>query len=309
MSFGNASDYMVEEEEAKKVISRAWDLGINFFDTANVYSAGRSEEILGNTVKGYSREDLVIASKVYNDMGNGPNHRGLSRKHIIWQIEESLKRLKTDYLDLYQIHRWDYETPIEETLSVLSDLVTEGRVRYIGASSMWAWQFCDAMRVSEMRGFESFSSMQNLYNLIYREEEREMLPLCSSKNIAVIPWSPTAGGLLSGKYFSDGRIQTSSDDYSRLAPGSMSYNRYVGKSSNDEIMRRLIEVAKKKGVTPAQVAISWLLTKKAVTSPIIGTSKVSHLEEFVGSLDVKLSADESKYLEEPYAPQLVSGHV
>jgi 1-deoxyxylulose-5-phosphate synthase len=309
MSFGNSADYMVEEEESKKVISKAWDLGINFFDTANVYSSGRSEEILGAAVKGYGRENLVIATKVYSDMGTGPNLRGLSRKHVLWQIEASLQRLKMDYVDLYQIHRWDYETPVEETLSVLSDLVRDGRVRYIGASSMWAWQFSSALHVSDTFGFERFVSMQNLYNLIYREEEREMLPLCLAEKVSVIPWSPTAGGLLTGKYFNDGKIATSSSDNSRLAPGSMGHKRYVGKSSNDEIVRRLIELSKNKGATSSQIAIAWLLTKKVVTSPIIGTSKVAHLEEFVSALNVKLSAEDCKYLEEPYQPQFVSGHV
>jgi len=184
MSFGNASDYMVEEAEAKKVIAKTWDLGINFFDTANVYSKGRSEEILGNAVKDLGRENLVIATKVHGDMGDGPNAHGLSRKHVLWQIEESLNRLKIDYVDLYQTHRWDYETPIEETLGVLTELVREEKVRYIGTSSMWAWQFSRALYTSEIHGFERFCSMQNLYNLIYREEEREMLPLCHSQGIA-----------------------------------------------------------------------------------------------------------------------------
>lgn len=309
MSFGNSADYMVEEEEARKVISRAWDLGINFFDTANVYSAGRSEEILGRVVKDYGRENLVIATKVYSDMGKGPNERGLSRKHIMWQIEESLKRLSMDFVDLYQIHRWDYDTPIEETLSALNELVKDGKVRYIGASSMWAWQFSRALSSSERKGYERFSSMQNLYNLIYREEEREMLPLCAEENIAVIPWSPTAGGLLSGKYFSDGKLQTTASDYSRIAPGSLSYKRYVGKASSDDIVKRMMEVAASKGATSAQVAIAWLLSKKVVTSPIIGTSKVSHLEDFVNSLALNLSPEDCRYLEEPYLPQFVSGHV
>ena len=309
MSFGNSADYMVEQDEASKVIAKAWDLGINFFDTANVYSAGRSEEILGAAIKDYGRENLVVATKVYNDIGIGPNHRGLSRKHIRWQIEESLKRLNMGYIDLYQIHRWDYETPIEETLSALTDLVREGKVRYIGASSMWAWQFSRALYISKIKGFEGFSSMQNLYNLIYREEEREMLPLCSAENIAVIPWSPTAGGILSGKYFADGKIATSTSDYSRLIPGSFAYKRYAGKPASDEIVKRLIELAQKKGTEPAQLAISWLLTKKVVTSPIIGTSKISHLQEFVGSLEVKLDPEEVLYLEEPYQSQFISGHV
>ncbi len=309
MSFGNKADYMVEEEDAKKVISKAWDLGINFFDTANSYSGGRSEEILGSAMKGYGRDNLVIATKVYNEMGTGPNGRGLSRKHILWQVGESLRRLKTDYIDLYQIHRWDYDTPIEETLSALSDLVRDGKVRYIGASSMWAWQLSKALYTSKVEGFERFTSMQNLYNLLYREEEREMLPLCSSENTAVIPWSPTAGGILSGKYFVDGKIKTTANDYSRVAPGSLSFKRYAEKSSSDEIVRRLIEVARDKGAAPAQVAVSWLISKKVVTSPIVGTSKVPHLEEFVGSLDVRLSAEQIQYLEEPYQPMFVSGHV
>jgi 1-deoxyxylulose-5-phosphate synthase len=217
--------------------------------------------------------------------------------------------LKMDYVDLYQIHRWDYETPIEETLSILTDLVHKGKVRYIGASSMWAWQFSRALYISRIKELESFSSMQNLYNLIYREEEREMLPLCNAENIAVIPWSPTAGGLLSGKYFAEGKITTSVTDYSRLIPGSFAYKRYAGKTSNDEIVRRLIEVAQKKDAKPAQIAISWLLSKKFITSPIIGTSKIPHLEEFVGSLDVRLSPEDILYLEEPYQAQFVSGHV
>ncbi|MFI5422231.1 MAG: aldo/keto reductase [Nitrososphaerales archaeon] len=308
MSFGTTADYMVEEEDAKRVIARAWDLGINFFDTANVYSQGRSEEILGSAVKDYGRESLVIATKVFNEMGSGPNHKGLSRKHILWQIEESLHRLKTDYVDLYQIHRWDYDTPIEETLSVLTDLVRAGKVRYIGASSMWAFQVAKSLGESELHGYEKFASMQNLYNLLYREEEREMLPLCREEKIAVIPWGPTAGGFLTGKYFADGKLTSKESDYSRLAPGSFGYERYVGKSANDEIMKRVLEVAQRKGATPTQVAIAWLLTKKEVTAPIVGTSKVEHLEEFVGALQVNLSSEDCKYLEEPYVPQPISGH-
>ena len=308
MSFGNSADYMVEEEQAKRVIGRAWDLGINFFDTANVYSQGRSEEILGNSVKDLGRENVVIATKVFNEMGSSPNAKGLSRKHILWQIDESLKRLKSDYVDLYQIHRWDYDTPIEETLSVLTDLVHEGKVRYIGVSSMWAFQLSKALWVSELNGFERFASMQNLYNLLYREEEREVLPLCREEKIAVIPWGPTAGGFLSGKYYANGRLATSEKDYSRVAPGSFGYDRYVGKGGSDEIMKRVMEISTKKGVTPVQIAIGWLLSKKEVTAPIIGTSKVEHLEEFVGSLGVKLSEEETKHLEEPYMPRPVSGH-
>ena len=308
MSFGKSADYMVEEEQAKRVIARAWDLGISFFDTANVYSHGRSEEILGNAVKDYGRENLVIATKVFNEIGSGPNHKGLSRKHILWQIGESLSRLKMEYVDLYQIHRWDYDTPIEETLSVLTDLVRAGKIRYIGASSMWAYQVARSLGVSELHGYEKFASMQNLYNLLYREEEREMLPLCREERIAVIPWGPTAGGFLSGKYFAEGKLASKESDYSRLAPGSFGYERYVGTGANDEIMKRVIDVAQRNGATPAQIAIAWLLTKKEVTAPIVGTSKVEHLEEFVGAIDLRLSPDDSKYLEEPYVPQAISGH-
>ena len=299
---------MVEIDGARKVLKRAWDLGINFYDTANVYSKGRSEEILGDFVSGYSRDEFVIASKVYNSMGAGVNHSGLSRKHILWQISESLKRLRTDYVDLYQIHRWDYDTPIEETLSTLTGLVHDGRVRYIGASSMWAWQFAKSLFLSEMHGFEKFKTMQNLYNLLYREEEREMIPLCLAEKVSMIPWSPTAAGFLSGRYFSGGKITSSETDSSRVSPKSFSYKRYAGRSANDEIVRRLIEISESKGAKPAQVAIAWLLSKQVVAAPIVGTTKVEHLEEFVGSLEVKLTAEDAKYLEEPYVPQPVSGH-
>jgi aryl-alcohol dehydrogenase (NADP+) len=218
-----------------------------------------------------------------------------------------LKRLGTDYVDLYQIHRWDYDTPIAETLSTMTDLVKAGRIRYIGASSMWAWQFAKALYTSATYGYARFVSMQNLYNLIYREEEREMNPLCADEKVALIPWSPTAAGILSGKYFESGKISVAADANGRVAPGSMAYGRYVGKASNDEIVRRTKELATNKGATPTQVAIAWLLYR-GVTSPIVGTTKVEHLEEFVGSLDVKVSPEEAKYLEEPYVPQQVTGH-
>jgi aryl-alcohol dehydrogenase (NADP+) len=298
---------MVDGEGAETVLKRAWDLGINFYDTADVYSNGRSEEILGEFLKG-AREDAVVATKLYSPMGEGVNRRGLSSKHIHHALSESLRRLGTDYVDLYQTHRWDYDTPIEETLSVLSDMVASGKIRYIGASSMWAWQFAKALYTSDAGGYARFVSMQNLYNLIYREEEREMNPLCASERIALIPWSPTAAGILSGKYFEGGRIVTTEKDSGRVSPGSMSYSRYVGKPASDEIVRRAKEVAGNKGVTPTQIAIAWLLYK-GVTAPIVGTTKVEHLEDFVESLNVKISAEEAKYLEEPYVPQSISGHV
>jgi aryl-alcohol dehydrogenase (NADP+) len=241
-------------------------------------------------------------------MGEGVNDRGLSSKHIHHGIGESLRRLGMDYVDLYQTHRWDYETPIEETLSVLTELVEGGKVRYIGASSMWAWQFAKALYTSDIRGYARFVSMQNLYNLIYREEEREMNPLCAAEKVALIPWSPTAAGILSGKYFEDGKIVTTEKDSGRISPGSMAHSRYVGKPANDEIIRRVREVAGQKGATSTQIAIAWLLYR-GVTSPIIGTTKVEHLEELVGSLDVKISAEDAKYLEEPYLPQTITGFV
>ncbi|MGD0319850.1 MAG: aldo/keto reductase [Nitrososphaerales archaeon] len=306
MSFGGETNWMADAEAAKRVLKRAWDLGINFFDTANVYSKGRSEEILGEFLTG-SREDAVVATKVRGEMGPGVNQQGLSRRHIMWQVKESLRRLRTNYIDLYQIHRWDYDTPIEETLSAMTDLVRNGEVRYIGASSMWAWQFAKALYASDMKGYARFVSMQNLYNLLYREEEREMIPLCRAEGIALIPWSPTAGGFLSGKYFENGRLATTEKDNARVAPGSFGHVRYVGRPQNDQIVGRVVEVAKKQGVTPNQVALAWLL-HKGVTAPIIGTSNAQHLEEMVGSVAVKISEEEAKYLEEPYVPQAVSGH-
>jgi aryl-alcohol dehydrogenase (NADP+) len=306
MSFGNETDWMVDGDGAKEVLKKAWDLGINFFDTANVYSNGRSEEILGEFLAG-SREDAVVATKVRGEMGPGANQKGLSRAHIMWQVDQSLRRLKTEYIDLYQIHRWDYDTPIEETLSVLTDLVGNGKVRYIGASSMWAWQFAKALYTSDAKGYARFVSMQNLYNLLYREEEREMIPLCRAEGIGLIPWSPTAGGFLSGRYFENGRLVTSERDNQRLVPGSVGHSRYVGKPQNDLIVGRVVEVAKRLGATPNQVALAWLL-RKGVNAPIIGTSRVQHLEEMVGSVNVKISEDDVKYLEEPYVPLPVSGH-
>ncbi|MEM0219107.1 MAG: aldo/keto reductase [Thermoproteota archaeon] len=305
MSFGNATPWMVEKDQALKVINKAWDLGINFFDTANVYSRGRSEEILGEALK-ERREDAVIATKVFGRMGNGPNDSGLSRKHIMKQVKDSLQRLQTEYIDLYQIHRWDYETPIEETLSTLTYLVREGKVRYIGASSMWTWQFATAIFTSEMKGYEKFVSMQNRYSLLYREEEREMIPFCKANGIGIIPWSPTAAGVLSERFYKDGRIILPENE-TRIRQGSDDYKVYIEPPENEEILKRASEVAKNKGITISQVAIAWLL-HKGVTAPIIGTTKPEHVEEAVGATTVKLSDDEIKYLEEPYKPKPVYGH-
>lgn len=312
MSFGDPNlqqrgggGWIADKEDAFKVLERAWDLGVNCFDTANVYSMGKSEEIIGEFLQG-RREDAVIATKVYFPVGEKPNDRGLSRKHIMRQINESLKRLKTDYVDLYQIHRWDYETPIEETLDTLTNLVNQGKVRYIGASSMYAWQFAESYYIAEMKGYEKFVSMQNLYNLLYREEEREMIPFCKAHNIGLIPYSPTAAGVLTERYYKDGKIVITKDDPQRLSdPTFYAYRIYVEPPENAEIVKRVIEIAKNKGVKPAQIAISWLYAK-GVTAPIIGVSKVNHLEEAVEAINIKLSNNEIKYLEEPYKPKPIA---
>ncbi|MGD0331207.1 MAG: aldo/keto reductase [Nitrososphaeria archaeon] len=310
MSFGNAEPYQVELEDARKVVSKALDLGVNFFDTANMYSLGRSEEIIGELLKEV-REDVIIATKVYSKMGEKPNQRGLSRKHIMKQVKDSLNRLQTDYIDLYQTHRWDYETLIEDTLSTLNDLVRSGIVRYIGASSMWAWQLSKAMYTSEIRGFEKFTSMQDKWNLLYREEEREMIPLCKDQNIGVIPYNPVAAGLLSGRYSEGGRIEIGRDDMSRLQSDSklaaIYHKPYVDPPENSEIVRRVTEVAQDKGVKAVQIALAWLF-RKGATAPIIGTSKPEHVQEAVESVDISLSEKDIAYMEEPYVPKRINGH-
>jgi aryl-alcohol dehydrogenase (NADP+) len=301
---------MVEKVEAKKVVDRALDLGINFFDTANVYSLGRSEKIVGELLKDV-RKDVVVATKVFNLMGDKPNQGGLSRKHILDQVKESLNRLQTDYIDLYQTHRWDYETSIDETLSTLNDLVRSGLVRYIGGSSMWAWQFSKALYTSEIRGYEKFTSMQDKWNLLYREEEREMIPLCKDQNIGVIPYNPVAAGLLSGRYTKGGRIEIGRNDLMRLQPdyrlAAVYRKPYVDPPENSEIVRRVAEVAQDRGVKPVQIALAWLFQKGA-TAPIIGTSKPEHVQEAVESIEVGLSDKDIAYIEEPYVPKPIVGH-
>lgn len=300
MSFGNDATWKVELDQARKLLKKAVDLGITFYDTANVYSSGRSEEITGECLKGYG-EDVVIATKVYFPMGERPNESGLSRRHIMAQIRASLKRLQRDHVDLYQIHRWDYNTPIEETMRALNDVVHSGFAHYIGASSMFAWQFLKALQTSDRLGLERFVSMQNHYNLLYREEEREMIPLCKEEGIALIPWSPLARGFLTGKYKRGEKPKTSrfeSDEY--LA------GRYF-KPEDFNVLDAVEAVAKQKGVTPAQVSLSWLL-HKGVAAPIIGATKVEHIEEAAGSLDVKLDAEDMKRLDEGYKPHPVIGH-
>jgi 1-deoxyxylulose-5-phosphate synthase len=305
MSFGGAKEgnfgWTLGYEESKAIIDRAVDLGINFFDTADAYSTGKSEEILGRAIKG-RRDDLVIATKIYNPMGTGPNDRGLSRKHIRRGAKQSLQRLGTGYIDLYQTHRWDYDTPIAETLTSLNDLVREGSVSYIGGSSMWAWQFATALDTSERLGIEAFVSMQNHYNLIYREEEREVIPLCLSRGVGIIPWSPLARGFLSGKY-----AKGKSPSGTRYKKDALLRERYFSEQDY-RVLDAELKVAKEKGITPAQVALAWVLQRPGITSPIVGVTKVKQLDELVEALSVKLTTSETKTLEEHYAPKTVAGH-
>ncbi|MHB8567281.1 MAG: aldo/keto reductase [Nitrososphaerales archaeon] len=300
MSFGNGSEWMVEIDEAKPIIERALDLGINFFDTANVYSKGRSEEILGEVLQGH-RNDVIIATKIYGKMSEGPNDQGLSRLHIRNQVRDSLGRLKTDHVDLYQIHRWDYETRIEETLSSLADLVRDGKVNYIGASSMFAWQFVKALYTSDKLGLIRFASMQNHYNLCYREEEREMIPLCKDQGIALIPWGPLAGGFLSGKY-----KRNEKPDSPRYRTSKLLSSRYFRPDDYD-VLDAVQALAREKGTTPAQIALAWLL-HRGVTAPIIGATKIRHVEEAIESIDIKLTSDDMKRLEAPYKLRQIEGH-
>lgn len=305
MSFGGATSgnfaWTLGYDKAAPIIKRAIDLGINFFDTADMYSDGKSEEVLGKAVGG-RRDDLVIATKVYNPMGPGPNDRGLSRRHIRDGIRRSLERLGMKYVDLYQIHRWDYETPIDETLTALDGLVKEGRTNYIGASSMWAWQFADALAASERLGLEKFVSMQNHYNLAYREEEREMNPLCISKGVGLIPWSPLARGFLSGKY-----RRNKEGSGKRYKSDHLLKQRFF-KPGDFDVLDRVLEISKEKKVSPAQLSLAWVLHRPGVTSPIIGLSSLEQLEELVAALDIKLTPDEVKRLEEPYKPRAIEGH-
>ena len=304
MSYGAADSgnhaWSLGEEEARPFIKRALEGGINFFDTANRYSLGNSEEILGRAIKDFARRDeIVIATKVYGRMRPGPNGAGLSRKAIMAEIDASLRRLGTDYVDLYQIHRWDYETPIEETLEALHDIVKAGKARYIGASSMHAWQFARALGIAERHGWTRFVSMQNLVNLLYREEEREMLPLCAAEGIGVIPWSPQARGKLT-RDWDYTSIRTETDEaFGRLFANTQEADR--------KVVDRVAEVATARGIPRAQVALAWLLAKPVITAPIVGATKLQHLEDALASIDVKLSEDEIASLEEPYAPHAVVG--
>jgi aryl-alcohol dehydrogenase-like predicted oxidoreductase len=294
--------WSIDEAESRRFIERALEGGINFFDTANRYSLGSSEEILGRAIKDFTRRnEVVIATKVYGRMRPGPNGGGLSRKAIMREIDDSLRRLGTDYIDLYQIHRWDYDTPIEETLEALHEIVKAGKVRYIGASSMHAWQFARALGIAERYGWTRFVSMQNLVNLLYREEEREMLPLCAAEGIGVIPWSPQARGRLT-RDWDYTSIRTETDD---------AHQRLFGKSEEADrrVVDRVAEVAAARGIPRAQVALAWLLSKPVITAPIVGATKLHHLDDALASVNVKLSADEITSLEEPYVPHPVVGFV
>jgi aryl-alcohol dehydrogenase (NADP+) len=296
--------WVLDEVTSRPFISRALDLGINFFDTADMYSRGMSEEVLGRALNGLTRRSqVVIATKAFYPVSQGPNSDGLSRKHLLHAIDDSLTRLGTDYVDLYQIHRFDPDTPIEETLETLHDIVKAGKARYIGASSMFAWQFMKMLATSDAHGWTRFVSMQNHYNLIYREEEREMLPLCRDEDIAVTPWSPLARGFLSGNRQRGERTadttRSNTDQYSR----ELYYS-----DVDFTIAERVVEVARARGVKPAQIALAWLLAKPGVTAPIVGASKLSHLDDAVGALQLRLTDEEIACLEEPYRPLTILGH-
>jgi aryl-alcohol dehydrogenase-like predicted oxidoreductase len=305
MTYGAPTErwpWALDEDASRPFIQRALELGVNFFDTANVYSAGASEEVLGRALKDFARrEDVVIATKVFSPMGSTPNDMGLSRKHVLSQIDASLKRLGVEYVDLYQIHRLDAKTPAEEIMQTLDDVVRSGKARYIGASSMWAWQFSKLQYTATLNGWTRFVSMQPHYNLIYREEEREMLPLCEDLGVGVIPWSPLARGFLAGNRREEG------GDTKRSRSDAFARELYY---SDDDfaVVNRLSDVAKARGVPNVQIALAWILSKPVITAPIIGATKMSHLEEAVEALELELCESEIKALEEVYKAHPVRGH-
>jgi aryl-alcohol dehydrogenase-like predicted oxidoreductase len=306
MSYGDPKwrSWVLNEEASRPFVKRALELGINFFDTANMYSLGVSEEITGRALKDFARRDeVVIATKVFYAMGDKPNQRGLSRKHIMEAAEASLRRLGTDYIDLYQIHRWDHETPIEETLEALNDLVRGGKVRYIGASSMYAYQFTRALYLADLHSWSRFVSMQNHYNLIYREEEREMMKLCMEEGIGVIPWSPLARGFLAGNRKPEGK----SGDTERAKTDAYAKNMYYSEG-DFKVVDAVTRVAQRLGVKNAQVALAWVLSKPGITAPIIGATKMPHLEDAVAAMEIKLSDEDIAELERDYEPHPVLGH-
>jgi aryl-alcohol dehydrogenase (NADP+) len=302
MSYGSSKwrPWVLDEEPSRPFIQRALDLGINFFDTADMYSLGGSEEVVGRALRDFAqRDEVVIATKVFYPMSDGLNDRGLSRKHVLSAIDNSLRRMGTDYIDLYQIHRWDAQTPIEETLTALDDIVRAGKVRYIGASSMMAWQFAKALHTSDRLGIARFVSMQNHYNLVYREEEREMLPLCADEGIAVVPWSPLARGFLAGH-----RRTPADGDTERSRTAVFAHKLYYA-PQDFTVAERVAEVARARELSPAQVALAWVLQQPVVTAPIVGATKMSQLEEAVTAVNVMLTDEERARLEEPYIPHQV----
>ena len=305
MTYGTPQwrDWVLTEDQSRPFVKRAVELGINFFDTADMYSLGVSEEVTGRLLKEFARrEEVVVATKVYMPLSDDVNDRGLSRKHIMDAIDNSLRRLEMEYVDLYQIHRWDYETPIEETMEALHDVVKAGKARYIGASSMFAWQFSKAQFTASLNGWTRFVSMQNHMNLVYREEEREMIPLCLDQGVGVIPWSPLARGFLTGTRTREDHkptIRSASDDFAH----EMYYEPH-----DFDVVDRVVKLAKQHGVSPAQIALAWLLHKPGITAPIIGASKMSHLEQAVAAVEIRLSEEETNFLEEPYRPHPILGH-
>ena len=307
MGFGSAEGWVhntwaLDEAGSREIVKKALELGINFFDTANFYAYGVSEEILGRALKDFAkRDEVVIATKVFGKMNDKPNGGGLSRKAILSEINNSLKRLGTDYVDLYQIHRWDYETPIEETMEALNDVIRAGKVRYIGASAMFAWQFQKALHVAEKHGWTRFVSMQNHLNLIYREEEREMLPLCRDQKIGVIPYSPLASGRLTRDWSAESTARSETDSVAKSKYGSTV-------ETDQQVVMRVAEIAEKHGAARTHVALAWLLQKAPVTAPIIGATKIRHLEEALDAFSVKLTPEDVAYLEEPYVPHHIVGH-
>ncbi|TYT63830.1 aldo/keto reductase [Natrialba swarupiae] len=308
MSFGSSDwrEWVLDEEESRPIIERAIDLGINFFDTANVYSDGESERVLGNVLADYDRDEQVVATKVYHRMDeDDPNSSGLSRKTIDQELEASLDRLGMETIDLYQTHRWDYDTPIEETLRALYDAVRREKVRYIGTSSQWAHQFADALYASDRLGLERFVSMQNHYNLVYREEEREMLPLCAKEGVGVVPWSPLARGYLTRPH--DEFLETVRGEYMDDSWAADRIDIYRA-NGGTEINGRVEELAAEHGVTMAQIALAWVLHKDVVDAPIVGTTSIDHLEDAVEALEIDLSDSDLEYLEEPYEPVAINGH-
>jgi aryl-alcohol dehydrogenase-like predicted oxidoreductase len=301
MSYGSSSwrDWVLDLDDARPLVKSAVDAGVIFFDTADMYSVGASEEVTGTLLGEFfpDRDDYVLATKVFNPMGPGPNDRGLSRKHVLASIDASLRRLGTDHVDLYQIHRWDPHTPIEETMEALHGVVRAGKARYIGASSMYAWQFAKAQHVAERHGWTPFVAMQDHYNLIYREEEREMHPLCRDQGVGVIPWSPLARGRLARLPEQRTTTRSGSDTYARM---------YT--DGDDAVVHAVADVAKARDLPPAQVALAWMLHKEAVTAPIVGATKPGQIEDAVAAVDVELTDDEIAALEAPYVPHPVLGH-